>query len=135
MKQLADVAACRSGDKGNILDLSLMAPNAAVYAILHRHVTADAVHDHLAPWAAGPVTRYELPRLHALKFVVEAALDGGAARSARADNLGKTLGAALLRLEIPWPSPSSPSSPSSPPEGPEGPDVAPPADDEGGPHA
>lgn len=125
MRQLADVAACRSGDKGNILDLSLMAPDATVYAVLQRHVTADAVRDHLAPWAAGPVTRYELPRLHALKFVVEAALDGGAARSARADNLGKTLGAALLRLEIPWP-PSSPA---------DGPEAGPPSDDEGGPHA
>lgn len=129
MRQLADVAACRSGDKGNILDLSLMAPNATVYAVLQQHVTADAVRHHLAPWAAGPVTRYELPRLHALKFVVEAALDGGAARSGRADNLGKTLGAALLRLEIPWPPSSSPSSPS------EGPDTGPPPDDEGGSHA
>ena len=102
-RPLAQVATCRAGDKGNILDLSLMAPNEAVYTLLRQHVTADAVRGHLAPWAAGPVTRYELPRLHALKFVVEGALDGGAARSARADNLGKTLGAALLRLEIPWP--------------------------------
>ena len=125
MRQLADVAACRSGDKGNILDLSLMAPNATVYAVLQQHVTADAVRHHLAPWAAGPVTRYELPRLHALKFVVEAALDGGAARSGRADNLGKTLGAALLRLEIPWP-PSSPA---------DGPEAGAPSDDEGGLHA
>lgn len=129
MRQLAQVAACRSGDKGNILDLSLMAPNATVYALLHQHVTADAVRVHLAPWAAGPVTRYELPRLNALKFVVEAALDGGAARSARADNLGKTLGAALLRLEIPWPSSAAAAAAS------EGPDTVPPPDREGGPHA
>ena len=121
LRPLAQVAACRSGDKGNILDLSLMAPNPAVYALLTQQVTAAVVRDHLAPWAAGPVTRYELPRLNALKFVVHAALDGGAARSQRADNLGKTLGAALLRIEIDWPQ--------------DGRDSSSPHDDEGGSHA
>ena len=36
----------------------------------------------------------------ALKFVMYDALGGGAPRSLRADNLGKTLGASLLRMEI-----------------------------------
>ena len=40
------------------------------------------------------------PDVLALKFVMHDALGGGAPRSLRADNLGKTLGAALLRLEI-----------------------------------
>ncbi len=102
-RQLVDVATCRSGDKGNLLDLSLMMPDAAAYAVVSAQVTSAAVARHLAPWADGPVARYELPRLCALKFVVDGALDGGAAASLRVDNLGKTLGAALLRLEIDWP--------------------------------
>jgi len=46
------------------------------------------------------VVRYELPNLLALKFVLRGALNGGAASSLRSDNLGKTLGAQLLRLTI-----------------------------------
>jgi hypothetical protein len=46
------------------------------------------------------VTRFELPKLLALKFVLDGALDGGAAASLRSDNLGKTIGAQLLRMEI-----------------------------------
>lgn len=49
---------------------------------------------------ASLVTRYELPNLIALKFVLRGALNGGAASSLRSDNLGKTLGAQLLRLTI-----------------------------------
>jgi hypothetical protein len=49
---------------------------------------------------ASQVTRYELPNLLALKFVLRGALNGGAASSLRSDNLGKTLGAQLLRLTI-----------------------------------
>ena len=48
----------------------------------------------------GPVRRYELPNVLALKFVLDGALGGGAARSLRSDNLGKTLASALLRLDI-----------------------------------
>ena len=102
-RQLVEVAACRSGDKGNLLDLSLMMADASAYATVSAEVTAARVARHLAPWANGPVVRYELPRLCARKFVVHGALDGGATASLRVDNLGKTLGAALLRLEIDWP--------------------------------
>ena len=49
---------------------------------------------------APQVARYELPNLLALKFVLRGALNGGAASSLRSDNLGKTLGAQLLRLTI-----------------------------------
>jgi hypothetical protein len=41
-----------------------------------------------------------LPNLLALKFVLNDALAGGAARSLRSDNLGKTIGAQLLRMTI-----------------------------------
>ena len=36
----------------------------------------------------------------AIKFVLHDALGGGGPRSLRSDNLGKTLGAALLRLRV-----------------------------------
>lgn len=97
---LAKLAFARSGDKGDRADIGLFAHDEAGYALLVEQVTAEAVARHFAGLARGPVVRYELPKLRALKFVIDGALAGGAARSLRSDNLGKTLGSALLRLEI-----------------------------------
>jgi hypothetical protein len=49
------------------------------------------------------VERFDLPQLLALKFVLRGALNGGAASSLRSDNLGKTIAAQLLRMEIELP--------------------------------
>ena len=48
----------------------------------------------------GRVDRYEAANVRALNFVMHDALGGGGPRTLRADNLGKTLGGALVRLEI-----------------------------------
>ena len=48
----------------------------------------------------GEVERYEAPNVLALNFVLHGALGGGGPRSLRSDNLGKTLGGALVRIEI-----------------------------------
>lgn len=98
--RLTELAHGRSGDKGDASDISLFAWDAAAYDLLLRHVTAERVMARLAPIARGPVQRYEVPNLLALKFVVHGALGGGAPRSLRSDNLGKAMAAALLRLEI-----------------------------------
>jgi hypothetical protein len=97
---LAHFARARSGDKGDIADISLFAPDAEIYALLVEQVTADRVKAHFEERVHGDVVRYELPRLRALKFVLDHALDGGASRSLRSDNLGKCYGPMLLRMEI-----------------------------------
>jgi hypothetical protein len=102
--RLAAIAHARSGDKGDRADIGLFAWNAAGYAVLAREVTAERVAAHFAHLAATgrtvAVARYELPKLLALKFVLDGALEGGASRSLRSDNLGKTIGAQLLRMSI-----------------------------------
>ena len=98
--QLVRVAHARGGDKGNKADLSLFAYDARTYAVLKREVSAQRVAAHFTGIARGSVLRYELDGLLALKFVLDEALDGGAARSLRSDNLGKSLAAGLLRMEI-----------------------------------
>jgi hypothetical protein len=55
---------------------------------------------HFAGIALGPVERYELPNLHALNFVLHQALGGGGTVSLKLDAQGKTLAAALLRMEL-----------------------------------
>ena len=65
-----------------------------------REVTAERVAEHFGAMVTGRVDRYRADNVRALNFVMHGALGGGGPRSLRADNLGKTLGGALVRLEI-----------------------------------
>ena len=98
--RLIDIAHARSGDKSDSADIGLFARSEEAWRILQSKVTAERVMEYFRPVATGPVERYEVPHIQALKFVIHGALGGGAPRSIRSDNLGKTFGAALLRMEI-----------------------------------
>lgn len=98
--QLRELCGARSGDKGDISDVSLFADDAVAYEAIRAEVTAARVKAHFGSLVKGPVERFEAPNVWALKFVLHEALGGGAPRSLRADNLGKTFGANLLRLWI-----------------------------------
>ncbi|BAD40560.1 AtuA-related protein [Symbiobacterium thermophilum] len=98
--RLIDICHARSGDKGDASDISLFANDDAAWEIIRKHVTKERVAEYFSPVATGPVERWEVPNVQALKFVVHGALGGGAPRSLRSDNLGKTFAAALLRMEI-----------------------------------
>ena len=82
--RVGDIAAGRAGDKGEILDLTLVARDAEAFAILDRCVTAEAAAGALNAAVPGPVVRYRLPNLMALKFVAPKALPGGVYASLRA---------------------------------------------------
>lgn len=90
----------RAGDKGDLADVALFAPDLATYDVIRDEVTASVVKRHFGARVRGRVDRYEAPNVWALNFVLHAALGGGGPRSLRSDNLGKTLGGALVRLEI-----------------------------------
>jgi hypothetical protein len=94
------IAHARSGDKADRADIGLFAYDAETYAVLKREVTKERVAEHFAAIARGPVELWPLDNLLALKIVLNGALQGGAARSLRMDNLGKNVAAALLRMEI-----------------------------------
>jgi hypothetical protein len=102
---LREVCGVRSGDKGDISDLTLFADDDETYDLLLREITIDRVGTHFGSLVTGPIERYEARNVRALKFVLRGALDGGGPRSLRSDNLGKTLGAALLRLRVDVPEP------------------------------
>jgi hypothetical protein len=97
---LAKIAHCRSGDKGDIANIGVIAWDERHYPVLLREVTAERVKAFFGEVVKGPVERYEMPNIGALNFVLHQALDGGGTVSLRTDAQGKTLGAALLRLEI-----------------------------------
>jgi hypothetical protein len=98
--KLRDIAHSRTGDKGNISNISVIAYDEQHYPLLERHVTAERVKAHFAGIVKGDVTRYELPQLGALNFVMEGALGGGVTRSLALDAHGKSLSSALLDLEL-----------------------------------
>lgn len=98
--RLADVAHARSGDKGDTANVGLIALRPEWYGILERYVTKDAVARHFEGVIGGPVTRYELPNLNALNFLLHGALDGGGTLSLKTDAQGKVYSTALLRMSI-----------------------------------
>jgi hypothetical protein len=97
---LSRIAHTRSGDKGDTSNIGVIAWEDRYYPLLLREVTAERVKQFFGDMVKGPVERYELPNLAAVNLVMREALGGGGTVSLRVDAQGKTLGAALLRLEI-----------------------------------
>ena len=98
--KLWDIAHSRTGDKGNISNVSLIAYDGKDYEMLKEKVTAERVKEHFKGMVKGEVGRYELPHIHALNFVLDKTLGGGVTRSLALDKHGKTLGMALLEMEV-----------------------------------
>jgi len=97
---LATIAHTRSGDKGDISNIGVIANDPRHYSVLVRELTAERVKTFFGGFVKGKVERFELPNLGALNFLLHEALGGGGTVSLRVDPQGKTLGAALLKLEI-----------------------------------
>ncbi len=100
MITLHEICGYRAGDKGDISNIALFADDDESYEVIVREVTAERVKQHFGAMVTGKVVRYEAANVLALNFVMQGALGGGGPRSLRADTLGKTLGGALVRLEI-----------------------------------
>ena len=98
--RLLELAHARSGDKGDIANIGLIALKPEYYPILVAQVTAARVAGHFEGIIEGPVERFELPNLYALNFLLHGALDGGGTISLKTDAQGKVFSTALLRMEI-----------------------------------
>ncbi len=98
--QLKDLAYARSGDKGDICNIGVIAREPRFYPLLEKLLTADVVKDFFGELVKGTVTRYEVETLESFNFVLRNALGGGATRSLRIDFTGKTMCQALLRIEF-----------------------------------
>jgi hypothetical protein len=97
---LSRIAHARSGDKGDTCNVGVIAYDVRHYPLLVREVTAERVKQFFGEYVKGKVERYELPNLGALNFLLHEALGGGGTLSLRIDAQGKTMSAALLRMEI-----------------------------------
>lgn len=94
------IAHARAGDKGNRLNISLIAYDRALWPWLLEQVTEEYVMAGFAARQPSGVKRYLLPQLGAMNFVLDDVLDGGVNRSLALDRHGKTLSYRLLSLTI-----------------------------------
>jgi len=100
---LYHIAHARSGDKGDTVNVGVIARRPEFYEFLREHLTVERVKAHFGELVKGDVVRFELPNLHALNFLLHEALGGGGTVSLMTDAQGKTYSTALLRMEIELP--------------------------------
>lgn len=99
-KTLYEMAHARTGDKGNKVNISLIAYRAQDYDLLVKQVTPERVAAHFAHRRPTLVTRYLLPGLGAMNFVLEDVLDGGVNDALNLDMHGKGLSFHLLSMSV-----------------------------------
>lgn len=100
---LHELAHARAGDKGNCVNIGLIAYRPEDYAWLVEAVTVERVTRHFGHRRPTRVRRFLLPRLGAMNFVLDDVLDGGVNDSLNLDMHGKSLSFHLLAMRIPAP--------------------------------
>jgi hypothetical protein len=101
--KLRQLAHCRTGDKGDNSNVAVIVYRVEDYVLIEQHVTGERIRAHLGGRVRGEITRYCLPGLGALNFVLHDALTGGVTRSLALDAHGKCISGLILDLELPVP--------------------------------
>jgi hypothetical protein len=97
---LRDIAYVRSGDKGDVCTIGVIARGQEAYAAILRSVTPERVKALFGDFVKGPITVHRMDNIQAVSVVMERALGGGATRTLRFDQTGKAMGNAILRLSV-----------------------------------
>ena len=98
--QLHRIAHGRTGDKGDRSNISVIAYRRELYELLVAQVTEARVAALFAHRKPTKVSRYLLPKLGAMNFVIDGVLDGGVNASLNLDTHGKALAFLLLELTV-----------------------------------
>ena len=99
-QSLYNLAHARTGDKGNKVNISLVAYRSEDYDSLVEQVTEQRVAEHFAHRTPSKVRRFLLPKLAAMNFVLDDVLDGGVNDSLNLDMHGKALSFHLLTMTV-----------------------------------
>jgi len=94
------IAHGRSGDKGDTVNVGVIAIRPEFYDSIRTQLTVETVKQHFGDLVKGNVERFELPNLHALNFLLHESLGGGGTVSLMTDAQGKTFSTAMLRMQI-----------------------------------
>uniref|UniRef100_A0A3P9DTB2 Si:ch73-132f6.5 n=1 Tax=Maylandia zebra TaxID=106582 RepID=A0A3P9DTB2_9CICH len=102
--RLDELAYARSGDKGDSANIGVVARHPLYFPYLKKHLTSSVVEEYFShlikPGVKNAVTRYTLPGIHSLNFVLQSSLGGGGVASLRSDPQGKAYGQMLLDLKL-----------------------------------
>lgn len=90
----------RSGDKGDIGNIGILARKANYLPWIRRSATPDAVHGYFAHFVNGSVERFEWPGLNGLNFLLHQGLGGGGIASLRHDPQGKALAGIMMDFPV-----------------------------------
>ena len=90
----------RSGDKGDRVNIGIIARHPEYLPAIAAALTPSAVRDYLAHLVHGEVERFDWPGIHAFNFVLHGALDGGGTASLRYDPQGKTFAQVLMDMPV-----------------------------------
>ena len=97
---LADIADVRSGDKGDVVSIGVLARRPEDYPALLATLEPARIARLFGAWVKGPVRVYPMPNIDGCLVLLEQALGGGATRTLRLDQTAKALGNAILRLPV-----------------------------------
>ena len=98
--KLRELAHARSGEKGNAANISVIAFEEKDYPMLRDQVTVERVTRLYGPITRGSISRYEVPSIGALNFVLNDVLEGGRSRTLAFDESGKALSSLMLSMDI-----------------------------------
>ncbi len=97
---LKELAFARSGDKGDVSNIGVMAKSSNIYKFLVDVITPERVKEHFKGMVKGDVEIYPMPNIESIEVVLRQALGGGATCTLRFDQTGKSMCTALLRMEV-----------------------------------
>ena len=97
---LREIAHARAGDKGDTSNIGLIAYRPEYYPVIVEQISVDKVRAHFGALVKGPVTRYLMPNVDAVNFVLEQSLGGGVTRSLSLDPHGKSYSALILTMPV-----------------------------------
>ncbi|KAJ8382701.1 hypothetical protein SKAU_G00034790 [Synaphobranchus kaupii] len=104
--RLEELAYTRSGDKGDSANIGVIARHPLYYPYLKKALTAGVVEEYFqhliqkTDSSTPSVSRYELPGINGLNFVLRSSLGGGGVASLRSDPQGKAYGQMLLDYKV-----------------------------------
>ncbi|WP_100812320.1 AtuA-related protein [Microbacterium sp. BR1] len=97
---LREVAQSRAGEKGDDVQLSVIAYRDEDYALIRDQITADVVARRFGKILIGGIDRYEVPGIAAINFVLHNVLGGGRSRTIAFEESGKSLSSVALQIPI-----------------------------------
>lgn len=98
--KLAELAFARSGDKGDVSNIGLMAKSKNIYEFLLTVITPEKLKEYFGGMVKGPAEIYPVPHIDSIEIILRQALGGGATCSLRFDQTGKSMGPVLLGMQV-----------------------------------